>query len=79
MEIPEIYNNIIICDFFDTIKIFNLNQANINKVFYININKFVIDYKPTVHNAVNLYQNYLQISQTIKAFASSLNSLFTIY
>ena len=59
MEIPKIYNNIVFCDFFDTIKTFNPSQANVNKVFYININKFIINYKPIIYNVINLYQNYL--------------------
>ena len=41
MEIPKIYNNTIIRDFFNIIKIFNPDQASANKIFYININKFV--------------------------------------
>ena len=55
MEIPEVYNNIIIYDFFNIIRIFNLNWANANKIFYININKFVADYEPTIYNIINLY------------------------
>ena len=55
MEIPKIYNNIVIYNFFNIIKIFNLGQANANKIFYININKFVADYEPTIHNIINLY------------------------
>ena len=61
MEIPEIYDDIVICDFFDIIKIFDPGWANVNKVFYININKFIINYKLTVYNIINSYQNYLQI------------------
>ena len=61
MEIPEIYNNIIIHDFFNIIKIFNLGWASANKIFYMKINKFVANYKPIIYNIINLYQNYLQI------------------
>ena len=59
MEILEIYNNIVFCDFFNIIKIFNLGWLSANKIFYININKFIIDYELTIHNTINLYQNYL--------------------
>ena len=55
MEIPEIYNNIVIYNFFNVVKNFNLNQANINKIFYININKFIVNYELTIHNTINLY------------------------
>ena len=59
MKIPEIYNNIILRDFFNIIKIFDPGWASANKIFYTNINKFVADYKLTIYNAINLYQNYL--------------------
>ena len=55
MEIPKIYNNIIICNFFNIIKIFNPGWVNANKIFYININKFITNYKPTIYNIINLY------------------------
>ena len=55
MEIPEVYDNIAIYDFFDAIKIFNLGWASVNKIFYININKFIVDYEPTIYNIINLY------------------------
>ena len=59
MEIPEIYNKFIFHNFFNPIKTFNPDQANINEIFYININKFIADYKPIIYNIINLYQNYL--------------------
>ena len=41
--------------FFNVIRIFDPGQANANKVFYININKFVADYKLTIYNVIDLY------------------------
>ena len=45
--------------FLNIIRIFNPSWASANKIFCININKFIIDYEPIIHNIINLYQNYL--------------------
>ena len=62
MEILEIYNDIVFHDFFNIVKIFDPGWVSANKVFYININKFVVDYEPIVYDVINLYWNYLRIS-----------------
>ena len=61
MKTSEIYNNTVIYNFFNIIKFFNPDWANINKIFYININKFIVNYEPTIYNIINLYRNYLQM------------------